>query len=201
MSERPFSSTLQAAVVKFLQDRCHMRVAKLNPEIGFTFDVLLVGPDPLNVVVVEAKQTANQHTLKAVARKVQSFAWSLHAQQKHNLVTLILITPALQSLETTRLTLKELNGSARVFLVSESATQEQIENELSPLAAPAFALGQRQAVGFEQLQNLVEGIEAKPILELTASSSSDDELKSKLIERLEILSAEVQSALKKPGNR
>jgi hypothetical protein len=201
MIERPFSSNLRAEVVKFLQERCEMRPAKLGPELGFTFDAVLLGRDPLNVVVVEAKQNANESTLKAVARKVQSFAWSLYAQQKHNLVTLILITPEVRFLETMRLALRDLNGSARVFLLPESSSQKQIEIELNSLATPAFALAQKEAIGFEQLQSLVQGIDAKAILELSASAATEDELKSKLIERIESLSSEVQSALKKHGDR
>jgi hypothetical protein len=201
MTERPFSSNSLAEVVRFLQERCQMKTAVLNPEGGFTFDSLLVGRDPLNVVVVEAKQNASQTTLKAVARKVQTFAWSLYAQQKHNLVVLILIIPEVPSLETMRLAFKDLNGAARLFVLPNSATREQIEIELNSLMAPAFTLAQKESIGFEQLQNLAEGIDAKPILEMVSSSPTEDELKSKLIKHLESLSLEVQIAVKKPGDR
>jgi len=198
MTERLFSSPLRTEVIKFLQDRCQMRSAKLSPEIGFTFDAVLVGRDPLNVIVVEAKQSSNQNTLKAVARKVQSFAWSLSAQQKHNLVTLILVLPDVPSLDSARRALSDLNGSARVFLLPESASTTQVETELNSLAAPAFALAKAESVGFAQLEKLLEGVDAKAILDMAGSSTSENELKAKLIEHFESLSLEVQNALKKP---
>ena len=178
-----------------------MRAASLRPESGFTFDALLVGTDPLNMVVVETKQSASQSTLKAVARKVQTFVWSLYAQQKHNLVTLILIIPEVPSVEAMQLAFKDLNGIARMFVLPESASRQEIEVELNSLVSPAFTLAKKESVGFEQLQNLAEGIDAKLILEMVSSSSTEDELKSKLIDHLESLSMEVQSALKKSGNR
>lgn len=198
MTERPFSSNSLSDVVRFLQKRGGMKAATLSPETGFTFDCLLVGEDPLTMVVVEAKESASEGALRAVARKVQTFAWSLYAQQKHNLVTLVLIIPEAPSPETMRLAFKDLNGTARLFVIPGSASRSQIELELNSLVAPAFTVARKEAVGFEQLRSLADGIDAKPILDMVSSSSTEDELKSQLIKRLESLSTEVQSALKKP---
>jgi len=174
-----------------------MRTVKLKQEIEFQFDAVLVGPDPLNVIVIEREQNTSQSTLKQVSRKIQSFAWSLYAQQKHNLVTLILVLPEMQSRDKIRRTLGNLNGSARLFLLHESANTEQMEIELNSLAAPAFSMSRKEAVGFMELKELMEGIAAEPLLAMTGASASESELRSKLIERFERLASEVENALKK----
>jgi len=194
MREQPFS---QSQLLNFLHEHCKMRAFRLNAELGFKFDAVLVGPDLLNIVVVETTKDATLKTLKEVGRKIQSFAWSLYAQQKHNLVTLILVVPEIPSPRDFRRALGGLNGSARVFLLSESMSGDEMRTGLKPLAAPKFTMSAKEAVGMEQLQNLLKGIEATEILALTKSSSSEIELQSKLIERLEQLASEVNHALKK----
>jgi len=199
MIERQFSSSnIPADLLRFLQDRCQMKIVRLRQETEFKFDAVLVGKDPMNVIVVEWEQNANQSTLKQVARKIQSFAWSIYSQKKHNLVTLILVLPEMPFPDKIRRTLGNLNGSARLFLLSESDDPKQMEAELNALVAPAFAMSHKEAVGFVQLQELMKGIDAGPILTMSESSASDDELKSKLLERFERLASEVEIALKKP---
>jgi|ERR1700731_1419511 len=194
MKNRPFS---QSELLGFLRERCQMRSITLQPEMGFKFDAVLVGPDLLNVVVVENRKDASAKSLKDVGRKIQSFAWALYAQQKHNLVTLILVVPEIPSSRELRRALGGLNGSARVFLLSGSMSTEEMHLGLQALAAPAFTMSGKAAVGFEQVRNLLQGIEATEFLTLTKDSTTDMELKSKLVGRLEQLAAEVNHALKK----
>ena len=194
MNERPFASP---EVLAFLEQQCQMRRVSLQPELGFRFDEVLAAPDLLNVVVVENKSDATLKTMKEICRKVQSFAWAIYAQQKHNLVTLILVLPRIPSARDFRRGLAALNGTARVFLIAHSMTREQVRNALKPLAAPAFTMSQKEAVGFEQIQKLLDGLRASEILEMTRSSTSDSELKTKLLNHLEQLTVEIQHALKK----
>jgi hypothetical protein len=194
MNDRPFASP---EVLAFLQEHCHMHRVSLQPELGFEFDAVLAAPDLLNVVVVENKSDSTLKTVKEICRKVQSFAWAIYAQQKHNLVTLVLVLPRIPSARDLRRALATLNGTARVFLIAHSMTRQQVRNALNPLAAPAFTMSPREAVGFDQIQTLLDGLRASEILEMTRSSTSDAELKTKLLGHLEFLAAEIQNALKK----
>jgi hypothetical protein len=72
-----------------------------------------------------------------------------------------------------------------------------MQGNLRALAAPAFTMSAKEAVGFEQVRNLLHGIEATEVLALTRASATDAELKSKLLERFEQLASEVNDALKK----
>ncbi|HEX7286835.1 MAG TPA: hypothetical protein VF532_11680 [Candidatus Angelobacter sp.] len=194
MNDRPF---VQSEVLAFLRERCQMRTVEFEPEMGFHFDALLAAPDLLNVIVVENQTAPTLKSLKEICRKIQSFAWSIYAQQKHNLVTLILVLSRIPSARDLRRALDALNGTARVFLVTHSMTRDQVRAALKPLAAPAFTMSQKETVGFDQIQTLLNGIRASEILEMTRSSVSDAELKAKLLGRLEELLSEVNHALKK----
>jgi hypothetical protein len=199
MNNRPFSSSdPQTELLRFLEKRCRMKILKQGAEIGFTFDTMLIGEeDPLNIFVIETKDNSSQNTLRQVGRKVQSFAWSLHAQQKRNLVTLILILPDVSSPEKILHYLGDLNGTARVFLIPSLASTAEIETALNSLAAPIFAMSHKEAVGFAQVEEILQGVDAASILQMAQSSSTDAELSSKLVSRLEELAARVQNALKK----
>jgi hypothetical protein len=198
MNERVFSSShLLPDLLKFLQERCKMHAIKASPDGGFKFEAVLLGEDSLNIFVIEVTSNSNKATLKQIGRKVQSFAWSLQAQRKRNLVTLILVLPDVSSPEQIRRNLGGLNGSARVFLVSDTAKLAEIEISLNSLVPPAFALSQKESVGFAQVEKLLEGVNARPILDMAASSGSEIELTSKLTKRFESLAAEVGNATKK----
>lgn len=194
ISNRPF---FNSELLAFLRDSCKMRVINLQPEGGFKFDSVLAGPDLLNIVLIESKRDSSIKALKEVSRKVQSFAWSIYAQQKHNLVTLILVLPQVPAARELRRALAGLNGSARVFILSEDMNTDQMQTALKPLAAPAFTISGKAAIGFEQLQGLLQGIPAAEIVEMARSSVSDEELKSKLTDRFERLALDVNHALKK----
>jgi hypothetical protein len=147
--------------------------------------------------VIDNQKDASSKALKEVGRKVLSFAWSLYAQQKHNLVTFILVLPKIPSPQELRRALGGLNGTARLFLLTDDMSVAEMQGNLRALAAPAFTMSAKEAVGFEQVRNLLHGIEATEVLALTRASATDAELKSKLLERFEQLASEVNDALKK----
>ena len=106
-------------IIELLRALCALRDLRLDREL-FTveFDATLVGADPLSIVVLEHKSTTSEKSLDQSVRKVQSFAWSLQANNKLALINFILLVPqalsprALGSVET------GLSGTARVFVIA-----------------------------------------------------------------------------------
>jgi hypothetical protein len=159
-----------------------------------SYDILLVGSDPLTVVAVEQKQKVDHRFLLETVRKAKSFVWSAYTNNKLALLNLVLLLPEQLTSEQLNDLEKELSGTARIFIVTEGMPIDEVEARLSLLATPRLPpIDSATAVG-GNIATLLKEIDAQFYEELTKRSASADELTKRIAERFHSLISEVDCA-------
>lgn len=182
-------------IVGFLRSRCGLKDLRLDPQLtNVEFDAVLIGADPLSVVAVEHKDTTSTHALQQSIRKAQSFVWSMYTNSKLALLNLVLLVPEDLQPDALNDFQKELSGVARMFVISEQMSIDEVERRLSLLANPQLATKSRSSTTAD-LKSLLSGIPSAPYEELASKSRSAEELQSKLQDVFQSLLSEVEHAV------
>jgi len=183
-------------IVGFLRSRCALHDLKLDRQLfKVEFDAILIGSDPLTVVAVEHKAATSEKSLRESIRKAQSFVWSAYTNNKLALLNLVILVPHQLSPELLHSVEKELSGTARVFVIAETMSIDEVEKRLSLLANPHLTQSGAPGPIRGDLETMLAGSDAEALERLTKSSSSAEELTTKLLDALETLIAEVDRAI------
>lgn len=195
-------SALAMEVVRALREKCGLQEVVSTIELGetFEFDAVMVGPDPLELVIVEARRHVTESELKNVVRKFESFVWNLHVMNKRHMVSAVIaVEESPQPLHTESL-LRRLRGTCRVFLVSAETTK------IGPLIGNADIAGpdpsDRSAAELsgraKRLSSALGTPEGTELIQAAWACRSPDEVRSKFSERFAELTRRVEDALTEP---
>lgn len=182
-------------IVTFLTSRCGLREVKVDPRMmPVVFDALLAGPDPLTVVAVEQKQKVGPTALHEVIRKAESFVWSAYTNNKLVLLNLVILLPSPLTMGQLSDLEKQLSGTARIFIVTESMPLGELEANLSLLASPQLISTEAVRGIGGTISTILGDIDPQFYEELTKGLTSEDELTSRIAEHFRSLSSEVDRA-------
>jgi hypothetical protein len=186
-------------IKEYLKESCAFCDLTLDREL-FTveFDATMVGADPLTIVIIEHRSAATEKTLRQTTRKVQSFAWSLQANNKLGLINFILLVPKSISTDALHSLENDLSGTARVFVVSEAMKTEELEMRLSLLSQPVLARDTKIWQPTGSLEKMLPDQVFGHLIRMTRSSSSEENLKTAITSEFEAAIAEVNRALDEP---
>jgi hypothetical protein len=170
-------------------------------EKGFSFDALLTSEDPMSLVVIEHKDRADERTLRDYVRQLRSFVWALFADGKRFMVSAVLVLGDELSGASGAALTKELSGTCRVFLISETMTDEKLRAELISLSEPEFAKSRPKQSNTDRLLQEISSIgestkseSAIHLVKLVKGSRSAEEVSRKLLQRFKQLVREVEDA-------
>jgi hypothetical protein len=186
-------------VARTLRGKCGLDETVSSVDLGetFQFDAVLVGSDPLELVVVEGRRQMTESELKSIVHKLESFVWSLHALNKHHMVSAVIALDKLPGPPQTEKLLRRLTGVCRVFLVSGEGSEiaRYVGSAgIAPPDAPQFdvagLLGQ-----VASLPSALRTAHATELIQVARGCKSPDEVGRKLSERFAELTKGVEDAL------
>jgi hypothetical protein len=168
---------------------------KVDPRVmPVSYDILLVGSDPLTMVAVEQKQEVGQKFLRETVRKAKSFVWSAYTNNKLALLNLVVLLPEPLTSEQLNELEKELSGTARIFIVTEAMPIDEVEARLSLLATPRLASTDSVTAVGSNVTTFLQEMNAQFYEDLARRSASADELTKRIAEHFHSLISEVDRA-------
>ncbi len=133
-------------LIEILEKRFGFRRISIPILVGnrVAFDAVMIGEDPVPLVIIEHKQRAEERTIKEFVQRLKSFVWALHSQGKRHLVSgILLLEGDVSEAELAKVT-SGLSGICRVFVLTANMPREKVESELLSLGTPAFAKGRSE---------------------------------------------------------
>jgi hypothetical protein len=146
-------------------------------------------------VAVEGKANASEQSLRQSIRKAKTFAWSAHANNKLALLSLVIIVPEDPSPEISKAVESELSGTARVFLISERMSMEEIARRLSLLTNPRFTHDSVHLAISGTLESMLGDFDNGVLVQIMEETGLGDNLSVRLSDRLQSLAEEVDRAI------